>query len=68
MVIKGKISSFEGSKIRVVFPERNNIVSPPLPSVVVQPLIELMVGDTVVGGFTGAEIRDGVVLGKINDR
>ena len=68
MVIKGKISSFEGSKIRVVFPERNIIVSPPLPSVVVQPLIELMVGDTVVVGFTGAEIRDGVVLGKINDR
>lgn len=68
MVIMGKISSFEGSKIRVVFPERNNIVSPPLPSVINQPLVELMVGDTVVVGFTGAEIRDGVVLGKINDR
>lgn len=65
MVIMGKISSFDGSKIRVVFPNRNNIVSPPLPSIIVHPLVELMVGDTVVVGFTGKEIQDGVVLGKV---
>lgn len=65
MVIMGKISSFEGSKIRVVFTERNNIVSPPLPCVITQPLVELMVGDTVVVGFMGAEIQNGVVLGKV---
>lgn len=66
MVILGKISSFEGNKIRVVFPEKNNIVSPPLPSVVTQPLVELMIGDTVVVGFTGSEIQHGVVLGKVD--
>lgn len=61
----GKISSFEGSKIRVVFEQKNNVVSPPLPVVMVQPLVELMVGDDVVVGFTGLEISKGVVLGKI---
>ena len=67
MVLPGKISSFEGSKIRVVFPDRNNVVSPPLPCVVTQPIVELIVGDTVVVGFTGAEIRNGVVIGKVGD-
>ena len=66
MVVIGKISSFEGNKIRVVFEEKNNIVSPPLPVVITQPLVELLVGDSVVVGFTGSEIQKGVVLGKIS--
>ncbi len=65
MVMFGKISSIEGNRVRVVFEEKNNAVSPPLPAVMTQPLIELMVGDTVVVGFTGSEIQKGVVLGKI---
>lgn len=61
-MLKGVVSSIEGNLVRVVLPERDNSVSPPLKVAV--HVGELAVGDNVaVATFSGG-LTDGLIIAK----
>lgn len=63
MILKGKVSSIEITGTRVVFPERENDVSPPL--LKAAHVGVLQVGDSVVVVFFSTNMVDGVIIAKI---
>ena len=58
---KGKVSSLEGAKARVVFPDRENIVSNSLP--IASHVTGLAVGDNVAVVFFNG-MSDGLIIAK----
>ncbi len=62
MILLGNVSSIE-SGYRVTFPDKENIVSPPLQTA--SHVGTLEVGENVVVVFTSNNIASGVIIGKI---
>jgi len=62
MILKGKVSSIEGSKVRVVFPDKMNSVSAPLD--VAEHVGSLQTGDDVAVIFFSNSLKDGLVIAK----
>ncbi|WP_041272384.1 hypothetical protein [Desulfitobacterium hafniense] len=62
MVLKGIVSSAESSGIRVVFPDKENLVSAPLPAAL--NIGALDVGNKVVVVFFSDSLQDGVIIAK----
>lgn len=62
MIVKGKVSSIELNGIRVVLPERENNVSPPLKTA--HHVGELSVGNDVVVLFFSNSMVDGIIIAK----
>jgi hypothetical protein len=61
MIFKGIVSSIENAGTRLILPDKNNIVTIPLPSAVG---IGLAVGDKVAVVFFAQNFQDGLILAK----
>lgn len=59
---KGKVSTIDGAKARVVFPDRENIVSNPL--LIASHVTDLTVGDNVAVEFFNGNMSDGLIIAK----
>ena len=62
MILKGIVSSIESAGIRVVLPDKNNMVTMPLPSSA--SIVSLSVGDKVAVAFFSQNFQDGLILAK----
>ena len=65
MILFGKVSSIEvdNSIFKIVFPDKENLVSPPLQKASHVGVLE--VGDSVIVAFGSADVSSGVVIGKL---
>lgn len=61
MMFRGKVSSIEGGKYRVTFPDRENIVSYPL--IKAEHVGLLNIGDNVVVAFFAGSL-DGIIIAR----
>lgn len=62
MVLKGKVSSIESAGVRVVFPDRENTVSPLLK--IASHVGPLEVGNDVAVIFFSNSMKDGLIIAK----
>jgi len=62
MVLRGKVSSVEQEGVRVVFPDKDNTVSPPLKTAA--HIDSLQIGENVVVVFFTASMKDGLIIAK----
>jgi hypothetical protein len=62
MILKGKVSSVEGTKARITFIDKENDVSSPLEKASHIGLLE--VGDNVVVAFFSENMADGLIIAK----
>ncbi|WP_026486681.1 hypothetical protein [Caldanaerobius polysaccharolyticus] len=62
MQLKGLISSIEGNKARVTFPDKDNSVAYLLP--IASHVIDLEVGNRVAVIFFSNNMADGVIIAK----
>jgi len=61
VILKGKISSIDNTGIRVILPDRDNAVTPPITKA--SHVGTLEVGDTVAVIFFGS-LSDGLIIAK----
>jgi hypothetical protein len=64
MILKGKVSSIEDGKVRVLFPDKANCVSAPLEAADHIDVDELTIGNNVAVIFFADNLKDGLIIAK----